>query len=157
MIDASPSRPHWAVDLYTTRLKDKSMADPIRIPLVYVAGPYRAPLPYQRGANINAAWLLGCKVAELGGMPVIPHKNTEHMDGLQSDDFWLEGTLELMRRCDAVIVTSDWERSTGAVGEEWEAQRLSIPVFYGLATLEGWIREFKGGLGTFTSNRGQSL
>jgi hypothetical protein len=74
-------------------------------------------------------------------MPVIPHKNTEHMDGLQTDEFWLEGTLELMRQCDAVLLTPDWERSSGARGEKEEALRCCIPVFYGLATLEGWLRE----------------
>ena len=114
-----------------------------QIKLIYVAGPYRAALPYQIQTNIHRAWRLGVEVAKLGAMPVIPHANTAHMDGLQSDDFWLEATLQLMRRCDAVLVTPDWERSFGARGEVEEAKRLGIPVFYGLSTLEGWLREQK--------------
>lgn len=114
------------------------------IKLVYVAGPYRARLPWEVETNIHKAWRLGVGVARLGAMPVIPHANTAHMDGLQSDDFWLEATLALMRRCDGVIVTSDWERSFGARGEVEEAIRLGIPVFYGLSTLECWLREQTG-------------
>lgn len=112
-----------------------------RIKLVYCADRYRARLPYEIATNIHNAWRLGVEVAKLGAMPVIPHKNSEMMDGLQSDDFWLEATLELMRRCDAVLAGPTWERSFGARGEVDEAKRLGIPVFFGLATLEGWLRE----------------
>jgi len=115
-----------------------------KIKLIYVAGPYRARLPSEVEINIHNAWRLGVEVAKLGAMPVIPHANSAHMDGLQSDDFWLEATLELMRRCDAVILTPNWERSFGARGEVDEAKRCGIPIFYGLATLECWLREQKG-------------
>jgi hypothetical protein len=44
----------------------------------------------------------------------------------------LAGTLELMRRCDAVILVHNWRDSAGSRAEVDEAKRLGIPVF-GLA------------------------
>ena len=57
---------------------------------IYIAGPYRADTSAERHRNICRAWLLGCRVAEAGGFPVIPHCNTLHMDGIQDDQFWLK-------------------------------------------------------------------
>ncbi len=84
-------------------------------------------------------------VAELVGkpkaMPVIPHSNTahEHFEQCQPYQFWIDGTLELLRRCDAVILTDDWERSSGARGEAQEAHRLGMPVFHGVEGLRVWL------------------
>lgn len=107
--------------------------------LVYVIGPYRASTAWQRDCNIHKARAMGAAVAELGAMPVIPHSNTAHMDGLCSDEFWLEGTLELMRRCDAVITLPLWDRSTGSRGEVAEATARKMPVFHSLSGLASWL------------------
>lgn len=110
-----------------------------KLKLVYVAGPYRGTCTYDVELNIQAARALGAKVVHAGAYPVIPHSNTSHFDGLAPDKFWLEGTLELMRRCDAAIFTADWERSSGARAERAEAVRLGLPCFDGLAELRGWL------------------
>ena len=107
--------------------------------LVYVAGPYRSKLgSYGVHANIHEAWKVGVEVAAIGHYPVIPHTNTLHMDGLQSDQFFLDGTLELMARCDAVLMMSTWEQSAGARGEHEAALNWSMPVFYSLEALAAW-------------------
>ncbi len=82
---------------------------------------------------------LGALVAGLGAYPIIPHSNTSHFDGLATDTFWLEGTMELLRRCDAVFLAEDWERSSGSRAERIEALRLGIPVFYTLESLHSWL------------------
>lgn len=97
--------------------------------LVYVAGPYRGFSAWEIECNIVAARKLGAKVAQAGAYPVIPHSNTAHFDGLASDELWLNGTLELMRRCDAVVFTTDWQRSSGARAERVEAERMGLPCF----------------------------
>jgi nucleoside 2-deoxyribosyltransferase len=107
--------------------------------LVYVAGPYRAPTGWGIEGNIQRARELGAMVAQAGAYPVIPHSNTSHMDGLAPDALWLDGTLELMRRCDAVIFTLDWERSTGARAERAEAERLGLSCFENIFELRGWL------------------
>jgi hypothetical protein len=101
---------------------------------------YGSPFESKRVKNIHAAWELGCEVATLGAMPVVPHMNTAQMDDLQPQPWWLEATLVLMRRCNAVIFTPDYERSKGALGEEAEAKRLGLPCFYSVGELAQWLK-----------------
>lgn len=117
------------------------MKQPKYIDLVYVAGPYSADTDEQRNANIRAAWLVGCQVATLGVYPVIPHVNTAHMDKLQEQQWWLDATLELMMRCNAVLMMDNWKKSHGAKGEEAMAKKVGIPVFYDIASLAEWVAE----------------
>lgn len=107
--------------------------------LVYVAGPYRAPTAWGIEQNIQRARVMGALVAAAGCYPVIPHSNTSHMDGLAPDELWLEGTLELMRRCDAVVFTFDWPDSSGARAERAEARRIGLPCFDDTISLREWL------------------
>lgn len=107
-------------------------------PLIYVAGPYRAATREAIASNIEAARLVGISAAELGWFPVIPHANTAHMEldlPDLGDDFWLRGTMEMMERCDAVMLVPGWENSAGTKGEMARADALRIPIFRTLETL----------------------
>lgn len=105
--------------------------------LVYVAGKFSAPTRAGVEANIAAAELVGIEVARLGLMPLIPHANTSHpqFEQVQPYPFWIEGTLELLRRSDALLTVSGWEASSGARGEVEEANRLGKPVFHDIAEM----------------------
>lgn len=107
--------------------------------LVYVAGPYRHEDVFRVEEHIFAARQLGYKVALIGAVPVIPHANTAHYDCLHDGQWWLDATLELMRRCDAVIMMKNWQGSAGAQGERVEATRLGMPVFYDVLALQEWL------------------
>lgn len=76
--------------------------------LVYVAGRYRGASPEQTAAHCRLAdSMAACLFLACGGAvyPVVPHNNTpQHWEPLAQQDFWLDATLELMRRCDAVYV-----------------------------------------------------
>jgi len=109
--------------------------------LVYIAGPYTGQHFYQEYMNVYRAWLMGTEVARLGAMPVIPQQNTAFMDGVQPYRFWLEGTMEIMRRCDAVLVLSDYDESKGTLGEIDEARRLDMPLFFDLEDLTIWLED----------------
>jgi len=102
-------------------------------PLIYVAGRYRAATRAAVAQNIEQARLLGIDAARLGWYPVIPHCNTAHMedDLPHDDDFWLAGTLELMTRCDAVVLVDGWETSEGTAGEIARADQMRLPVYRG--------------------------
>lgn len=114
--------------------------------VIYIAGKYRGPTAWAIEQNIRAAEEVAARVVQLGMMPLCPHSNTRHMDGLAHDEFFLAGTLELMRRCDAVLLVPNWRDSAGARAEVAEADRLGIPVFgredqsieTSLADLEVW-------------------
>ncbi len=113
----------------------------MRIPLCYVAGPYRAPSAWIVELNIREAEKVAYQVAVEGAYPVTPHTNTRgYFECInQTAEFWLEATLELMRRCDIVLMMDTWERSSGARGEHAEAHRLGKPVLYSLHELRVWL------------------
>lgn len=68
-----------------------------------------------------------------------PHKNTAMFGGAATDEVWLNGDIEIMRRCDAVITVDGWEKSVGARVEVEIAQSLRIPVFHNLEALRAWL------------------
>jgi hypothetical protein len=102
-----------------------------KVRLIYVAGKFTAPDRAGVQRNIAAAVAIGLEIARLGAMPVIPHANTSHpnFEAIQPYMFWIDGTLELLRRSDACVMVPGWEESNGAKGERAEAHRLGIPVF----------------------------
>jgi Domain of unknown function (DUF4406) len=109
--------------------------------LVFVAGPYRAPNEYLVLKNIRRAEELAIRVWHSGAACICPHKNTAFFGGAASDKVWLDGALEMVRRCDAVICTSNWRESSGATGEVQLAKNLGIPVFEEYEELERWLKE----------------
>lgn len=117
--------------------------------VVYVAGPFRSASSYCPGQqdsfgihlNITRAMELALEVWRSGAVALCPHGNTAPFQGSAPDDVWLEGDLELLRRCDAVLMTPDWQRSSGAREEEKFARAHGVPVFYELAPLQAWLTE----------------
>ena len=98
--------------------------------IAYIAGPYRGPTAWDIEKNVRNAEETGLIAANMGYMPVIPHANTRHFHGQLTDQFWLDGTMEMLRRCDLVVLCPRWEESSGARAEVAEANRLGIPVYH---------------------------
>jgi len=97
---------------------------------VYIAGPFTAPTPWLIENNVRRAEELSLKVCALGNVVALcPHTMYRFFYGMETANYWYEATLELLRRCDAIIMLNGWEQSTGAVGEHTEAIELSIPIF----------------------------
>lgn len=103
--------------------------------VVYVAGPFRGPSAWAIENNIRRAEELALEVWRLGAAALCPHTNTRFFQGAASDEVWLQGDLEILRRCDAVIVVPNWQNSSGSVAEVAEAARMGIPVFNNLNDL----------------------
>jgi hypothetical protein len=114
------------------------------LPVVYIAGPYRAPTPWQVLGNVRAAQEVALQVWKLGAVALCPHSNTGLFDGECVDEIWLEGDLELLRRSDALLLTEGWQASRGAQREYQLAVELGLPVFEVLGRLKRWVEEFKG-------------
>ena len=103
-----------------------------KMPAAYVAGPYRGRTRAAVELNIQSARQVGLQIARKGWSPLVPHANTGHLDLADpqlGDQFWLSATMELMRRCDAVVLAPGWEHSDGTAAEIHEACRLGLPVF----------------------------
>lgn len=97
--------------------------------VVYIAGKYCGPTPWDVQKNIALAAAVAAQVWEIGLVALCPHTNSAHMEGAATDEQFLAGTLELMRRCDAVILVPGWSTSAGTKAEIAEAMRLGLPVF----------------------------
>jgi hypothetical protein len=114
-------------------------------PVIYIAGPYRGPSSWEIEENIRRAERLALDVWKLGAVGLCPHTNTRFYQGAAPDATWLDGDLELLRRCDGIIVTDDWQRSSGARAEVAFAQTQQIPVFLTLEDLAFWLNAAERG------------
>lgn len=117
--------------------------------LIYIAGPYRADTFDKTKENIRLARVAAaelvfqsqmCLEEPLSVFPVVPHTNTGLFDyeTLIKDvpaDYYLDGTMELLKRCGAVILTS-WDAAQKSKGTRAEVQYANwsgIPVFASVA------------------------
>jgi len=109
--------------------------------VVYIAGPFRGESAWAIEQNIRRAEELALGAWRLGAAVLCPHTNTRFFQGAAPDEVWLSGDLEMLRRCDAVLLTDDWPKSHGAQAEKAEAHRVGLPVFFGLDSLADWLKE----------------
>lgn len=115
------------------------------IPLVYIAAPYRAASEQGVFRNIVQARDAAVAVFRMGGFAVCPHLNTAFMGGVVPDQVFLDGDLELLRRCADAVLALSVELSAGAAGEVAEARRLGLPVFDDMVELANWIDRWADG------------
>lgn len=125
----------------TRSLMEHPLRDRITIPVVYIAGPYRGPDAWTIECNIRRAETLALEVWRLGAAALCPHANTRFFQGAANDEIWLAGDLALLAKCDALLLTADWERSSGARAEVDFATARMIPVFRTLTGLAQWMGE----------------
>jgi len=96
--------------------------------LAYVAGPYRAQTERQLVQNIREAEGIGIALWKMGYAVICPHKNTAHFGALSHEDL-LKGDLEMLARCDLIVLTPRWRESAGAKEERLHAIACGLPVF----------------------------
>ena len=109
--------------------------------VVYVAGPFRGPNSWEIEQNIRRAETLALEVWKRGVAAICPHTNTRFYQGAAPDDLWLNGDLEILGRCDAILMTEDWQRSSGARAEHDYAIQHVIPVLYSLTGLDRYLEQ----------------
>ncbi len=95
----------------------------------YIAGPYRADTPRKVLENIRAAEKVAMDVWKSGNIALCPHLNSRLMDGVCDDSVFLKGAIELMKRCDGVVLVPSWLLSAGAKAEIRIAKEINIPVY----------------------------
>lgn len=112
--------------------------------LIYVAGPYRASCEWHVLQNIRRAEEIALQVWQMGAACICPHKNTAFFGGAAEDRVWLDGDIEMVKRCDAIICVEGWENSVGAAGEVEVAKALGLPVFEAVEDLGRWLTSQAG-------------
>jgi hypothetical protein len=103
------------------------------VKVAYIAGPFRSSTFWGIFQNIRAAEAVSLKYWKLGYAVICPHLNTANFDGAipkEMDSVWLNGDLEIMKRCDVVVAMSTWKKSMGATEEIRVAQELGIDIIY---------------------------
>ena len=108
--------------------------------VIYIAGPFRGAHAWVIAQNVHRAECVAYEIFASGQVALCPHTNTRHFDSSLPDQIFIDGTLELMRRCDAVIVLPNHMNSQGTLGEIAEARKLGMPVAFLDGLLPGHIK-----------------
>lgn len=87
--------------------------------VAYIAGPYRSKNNKicEVVQNIRNAEKIALKYWKLGYAVICPHKNTALLDGECDDKVWLDGDIEILKRCDVIVMMSNYKKSSGAIKE----------------------------------------
>ena len=100
----------------------------MKMKIAYIAGPFTGRTAWDVEQHVRKAEEVALKVAQYGVMPLCPHTNTRFFHGQCTEEFWYEGTLALLEKCDVMVLVEGWEHSTGAQAESKRARELGIPV-----------------------------
>jgi len=100
--------------------------------VAYTAGKYRAESEWELEENIRLAEYWAARCWKIGLAVICPHKNTAHFGNCMGieDQVWLDGDLEIIKRCDILIVLPNWATSSGTKAEIKLAKELFMPIFY---------------------------
>ena len=99
--------------------------------VLYLAGPYRSKDGlWGVHLNVELAKAVSRDLWRSGFAVLCPHANSFPMDGFDiPDETFLTGDLEMLSRCDAVVLVGAWRGSSGAMAEKEFAEYRGIPCF----------------------------
>ena len=82
--------------------------------------------------NINEASKVALKYWRKGYAVICPHKNTSDFQHAKdiSHEVWYKGDLDILRRCDVIIMVGRWGVSEGAVREHELAKEIGLEIIY---------------------------
>lgn len=92
--------------------------------IAYIAGPYRPKHRQTLIENIRAAEQVAMKYWRMGFAVICPHLNSAFMDGIMPDQHFLDADIEILKRCDVLILMKGWDKSTGSCFEAETAAKL---------------------------------
>lgn len=106
--------------------------------LIYIAGPYRAATVHGILENIRRAEAVALQVWQSGHAAICPHLNSAFFDGAVPDTNFLQGTITMLKHCDAVVLVTGWSNSSGTKAELGFCYHNNIPVY---ENITDFIRE----------------
>lgn len=95
--------------------------------ILYVAGPYRGDVE----GNIAAARKVAIELWEAGHFALCPHLNTAHFeeDCSVDEETYIFRDLDMLARCDGIVLAPGWEKSEGARMEWDHAKTAGMPIW----------------------------
>lgn len=103
--------------------------------LIYISGPYSSRWFLGKLLNVYRAWRVAKHLWLAGYAVFCPHSNAALMDGVPYHRF-IAGDLEILSRCDAILMLNGWRESRGARLEHDCAESVGMQVFYRVEDLE---------------------
>jgi nucleoside 2-deoxyribosyltransferase len=118
--------------MWQTYIQRRTNGENIKLHIAYVGGKYRAKTEWELVQNIRTAEEIAAQLWEMGFAVICPHKNTSNFGGIYDieDDVWLKGDLEILKRCDLLVVAPNWRDSMGTQEEIKFAISNNIPIYY---------------------------
>jgi len=114
----------------------------------YIVGPYSAKDQTEIDKHVGIAAEIAQMVWRSGNACICPHMNTYSMSGNQAIEsgplclkgketdweqafgLFLSGDLEIISRCDGIILLVGWEKSKGSCAEFAYARWAGIPIYH---------------------------
>ena len=104
--------------------------------VIFISGRITAPTSYQMAENVRHAHMASLKLMKRGYATICPHKNTEGLGGAlhrdSEDDFegWMAMDLEILSRCDGILMLKGWKQSRGSKREYAKAKELGLELMF---------------------------
>ena len=102
--------------------------------IIYLATPIRPKNGKTVEENVQNAKRLALELWVRGYTVICPAANSDLPISLAEKeleaDRWLNGDMEILARCDAMVVSPGWESSDGVRGELVCARIYDIPVYF---------------------------
>lgn len=108
--------------------------------VIYICGPLSAGNAWEQEQNVRRAEEAALRVWWSGGVPICPHTMSRFYGGMIAEERCLEGDLEILGRCDALLALEGWRLSQGSKAEMEFAREKGIPICYSLEQLEEWLK-----------------
>jgi len=99
-----------------------------KMKLAYVAGPYRAKTKLGVILNIIRARRVAKKLWKMGYAVICPHMNSALMDNIAPVNTFLDGYIEILKRCDVLVLQGKWKQSAGTLKEIEIAKQYEIQI-----------------------------
>ena len=102
----------------------------IKLKIAFISGPYRATNGKTVLENIRHAEKYAIKYWQLGYAVICPHLNTAFFDGLAEDHVWIDGDIEILKRCDVIVMIPGFDHSLGSVEELKIARDIGLEIIF---------------------------
>jgi Domain of unknown function (DUF4406) len=112
--------------------------------IVYLAGRYNGNTLAEVAHNIDEARKVALELAKRRIPFLCTILQTAHFDSLLSErdpgyGYWIQCSLEVVKRCDAIFLIPSWQQSNGARKEVESARAHGLPVFQDIEMLTDWV------------------
>ena len=97
--------------------------------VVYLASPYSANTDWDKWCNIRNAHKAAKEIWQHNMACLSPCSNTAFMGGDIKEQIFLDGDIEMLKRCDAIFMNEGWSKSNGCIAEKSYAISNDIPIF----------------------------